>query len=141
MNPKLLKNIFIVTLFIGLQNVFAQNSREFIVDNAFVANIDSICEEVVGDDSCAGQEVYLVLDFSENDVIVTEKEISTCGKESISYTLKYKWKIEDNETITLSSNFKETGPNFIKDLSLKIENKKLVGYTKDTEVFNFKLIK
>ena len=120
----------------------AQSKVNFLINQTFSSKIGSTCEEVIGDDSCAGSEIYLTLKFSEETVSIIEKEITSCDEEHISFQQAYKWTLINDSEIKIGNNSKEIAYHFLKNLILKAENKTIVGYkeisTKQTDKFEFK---
>jgi len=124
-----------------MQNISAQKIENSLVGRTFVSNVDYICEVTVEPEPCAGLQVYLVLEFSKNKVVVIEKEISGCDDEYITFNQVYEWRIENTSEIIIESKPREVEYAFVKGLILKIENSALVGYkelfSKETKEYNF----
>ncbi|PKV51390.1 hypothetical protein ATE84_3475 [Aquimarina sp. MAR_2010_214] len=133
--------LLFINLFLGLN---AQSNNDILINQTFISMIGSVCEETPDDNPCAGLEIFLILNFSKNNVSILEKEVSSCGVENINYTLDYKWELIQNHEIKIYNNPKEIAYDFLKNLVIKVENKKVIGYTKrgdkKTDKFEFKKI-
>jgi len=114
-------------------------SKGALVGQAFSCSIGYMCEETPDNNPCAGLEIYLILNFSEETVSIIEKEISSCGVEHINSQLRYKWELTQDSEIKIDTNLKEIEYHFIKNLVLKIENGTVIG-NKNRETFKFKKI-
>lgn len=107
---------------------------------SFSSKIGSVCQETSEPNPCAGFQIYLDLNFSEFEVEVTEKEISTCGK--VEYKNKYlsEWYFENPDKVVIK---KLTSHNekIIEKNSLKFNfnEKKLIGIAtnKSKEKYTF----
>jgi len=124
------KCIILLFIILPFLTINAQNELEPLINVEYISNIGYGCEETPEPDPCAGVQMYLILKFTEESVSIIEKDISSCGSEYITCELEYKWEMSNNNEITIQSNPKEIEYKFLKDLVLKIENKKMVGYKK-----------
>ncbi len=120
--------LIVINSFITLH---AQSKNDLLINKTFSINIGSVCEETPEPNPCAGFEIFFILHFTKNNVSVLEKNISSCDSEDIVSKLNYKWEFTKNSEIKIYSNSKEIQYNFLKDLVLKIEKKKIVGYKKN----------
>ena len=122
-------------------SIDAQNNNDILTKQSFITKTGSVCEETPDDNPCAGFEIFVILNFNKERVLILEKEVSSCGLEKITSKLDYKWRLTENGKINIYSNPKEIKYHFLKDLVLKIENKKIIGYKKrehkNTEKFEF----
>lgn len=95
---------------------------------SFSANIGTVCVETSPPDPCAGYQIYLDLNFSEFEVEVIEKEISTCGK--VKYENKYlsEWYFENPDKVIIKK-LTSYNQQIIERNSLKFDfkEKKLIG--------------
>ncbi|WP_109435326.1 MULTISPECIES: hypothetical protein [Aquimarina] len=119
--------LILISSFLGLN---AQNEYDILINQTFISNIGSVCEETPEPDPCAGLEVYLILKFTKENISIVEKEISSCGSEYITSKLDYHWELIQNSEIKVHSIPKEIEYKFLKDLVLKIEDGKIIGYKK-----------
>lgn len=108
----------------------AQSKDAILIHQTFISKIGSICEETPDDNPCAGLEIHLILKFTKDNLSIIEKEISSCDEENISSRLSYKWKLTQNSEIKIDTNPQEIEYHFLKDLVLKIEDEKVIGYKK-----------
>ncbi len=107
-------------------NVQAQQTKENLLNKTFSAKVGSIYEETPDDNPCAGQQVFLVLQFSEKKVEVIEKNISSCNKETIVYKLEYSWKLKGQEVVIFTKP-EEVAYTYLEKLKLKLIAEKLLG--------------
>lgn len=122
-------NIGIIFLFINSFLLLqTQIESEFLINETFSSKVGYMCEETTDDDPCAGFEIYLVLKFSKEKVIIIEKEVSSCDTEQIASQLEYKWELTEDSEIKMDINPKDIKYHFLKDLILKTENKTIIGY-------------
>lgn len=108
----------------------AQSKDAILTQQMFITKIESLFEETPKSNPCAGLEIYLILKFTKDNLSIIEKEISSCDEEHISSKLDYKWELTQDSEIIIDSNPQEIEYNFLKDLVLKIENEKVMGYKK-----------
>ncbi len=117
-------NLIFILLAITIQ---AQKTDINLLGNTFSANVNSVCEETPDDNPCAGEQVYVVVTFSEEEVKLIEKGISGCDKETYSYSFKYKWEFKNNE-IKIHSNPEEVKYTCLKKLRLILKEEELLGF-------------
>lgn len=117
--------LMIMSLFLSFK---AQSQNDFITSKSFSYHIGSICEETSEPNPCAGIQEYLFLNFSPKEISIVQKEISTCGSEEIIHQFSYEWKLINDSSIKIESNPQEIQYSYFKDLDLRIENKKIIGY-------------
>ncbi len=119
-------------LFLLFINIFlsinAQDKANNLPSGEFISNIGYECEETPEPNPCAGVEMYIILNFTKERVLVTEKDISCCGSEYITSKLEYKWELTQDSIIKIHSKPEEIEYKFLKDLVLKIEKREMVGY-------------
>lgn len=60
---------FVINSFLVLNT---QSETDFLINQTFSSKIGYTCEEVIGDHSCAGSEIYLFLKFSKETVSIIE---------------------------------------------------------------------
>jgi len=121
------KNILILTLCFLCAFSYAQEMKGYL-HKELIAEVDFICEEVIGDSSCAGSTIYLNLIFDEEEVTVKEKEISTCGEELFVTDIgKYHWQLSPEKEITIDYNPEKTKYTRAENLSLHIVDQHIVG--------------
>lgn len=122
----------------------AQNKDAILIHHTFSSNIESICEETPDGYVSEGIEVYLILKFTNDAVIMLEKEVYSGGSENIVGKLEYKWDLIKDSQIKIYTNPYEIKYHFLKDLVLKIEEGKVIGYkkrgNKKTDKFEFNRI-
>ena len=118
------------TFMLLAQNISAQNAAEILVGHTFISNTGYTCMETAEPDPCAGLQAYLILEFSNDEVVVTEMEISGCNVEYIRSETNNKWSVKNKVAIVIDVETSEMEYAFIKDLTLKIEDGTLVGYKK-----------
>lgn len=109
----------------------AQQNLNFLENKVFTAHVASICEETVKPDPCAGQQVYLVLDFKDKKVAVSEKYVTTCGEERIRELGNYNWELVHNKEVSIDSDSTKIEYTFMQNLKLEVKNGHLIGKKKD----------
>ncbi|TCI91878.1 hypothetical protein [Tenacibaculum sp. M341] len=117
-------NLIFILIVITIQ---AQKSDLNLLGNTFSANVNSVCEETPDDNPCAGEQIYIVVTFSEEEVKLIEKGISSCDKETYSYSFKYKWEFINNE-IKIHSNPEEVKYTYLKKMRLILKEEELFGF-------------
>ena len=121
--------------------VNTQENNSLLINKNFIAKIGSICEETTDGYDCAGIEIYLILNFTKEDLSITEKQISSCGTENITFKLDYKWELTPQSEIKIGVDSTEITSNFFKNIVLKFENKTVIGYINNTEIEFEKIVK
>ncbi|SNR16864.1 hypothetical protein [Tenacibaculum jejuense] len=116
-------NIVFIIIAINLQ---AQQTKESLVGKIFSAKVGYICEETPEPNPCAGQQIFLVLQFNKEEVTITEKNRSSCDKETVAYQFKYAWSLDD-EVVVINSNPEEVRYTYLEKLKLNLKNGKLKG--------------
>lgn len=101
--------LLFINSFLGLN---AQSDNDMLINQTFISMIGSVCEETPDDNPCAGLEIFLILNFNEDNVSVIEKEVSSCGIDNIISTLDYKWKLTENYEIKIHNDPKEIEYDF-----------------------------
>lgn len=104
----------------------AQKVENKLIDKTFQANIGSICEETPDYNPCAGAEIFLVLQFTKNKVTITQKDVSSCNKETIYCKYTYNWKFKETEII-INSKLEEIKYTYINKLKVFYKEEKLIG--------------
>ncbi|MEE9361220.1 MAG: hypothetical protein V3U92_01330 [Cellulophaga sp.] len=125
-----MKTVILISILLLTLSCKAQKNRSLLINKTFMANIGSICEETPDGYDCACIEIYLILNFTKEDISIIEKEISSCGTENITSKLIYKWELTQNFETKIVSNPNEIAHGFLKDLVLKVENEKIIGNKK-----------
>lgn len=118
-----------LTILILLVTLYLNAQKEKISKKTYTAYVGSVCEEVDFTDSCAGYETFLVLKFKKDEVVVIEKNISSCNRETIVLNHNYKWKLINNE-IQIAFNKNEIKSSYFDDLKIEIRNNKIIGSKK-----------
>ncbi|WP_375239621.1 hypothetical protein [Aurantibacter sp.] len=116
----LIKVVFSFTLFLGFQDDL------FPVNKTFVSKIGTLCEEVEGDDFCAGSTIFLVLKFNKETVLAQEKYISTCDSVSVIPIGVFKWRLYQQNIV-----LENTEGTFLENLKLEVVNDVLSGKRKN----------
>ncbi len=124
-----MRNIFLVLFCVIVFSLKAQENKKNIANKTFIATVGSICEEVTPPSDCAGAMVYLVLKFDKNKVLITEKEISSCDKETIHYKVNYKWELINN-TVKIYKDLEEIRFTYLENLLLILKEGKILGTRK-----------
>ena len=101
----------------------AQLNEEILLNTEYTSVMETICEETSVPDPCAGQEIYLTLKFEKRNVFITQKSVSTCGKEHISLELEYKWELKKGNEIKIFAEPNEIKYSTLRDLKFKVEDK------------------
>ncbi|MFC4633473.1 hypothetical protein ACFO3O_06120 [Dokdonia ponticola] len=99
-----------------------------MVGKTFRAPIFSICEEVTGDDSCAGKQVYMEFYFEKENVDVIEVTIDSCGKITSEMIdgFPWQWKKEKYWTLVLGD-LERTKYTILENVRLTLQNDTLIG--------------
>lgn len=116
--------------------MYYQTDEKLHFNTNYTAIVNTICEETSIPDSCAGQEVYLVLNFKKRKVYITEKMISTCGEVYVRKELKYKWKFSGDNEIIIFSNPEEVKFTSLENLKLYFKDKVVFG-EKNSDIYYF----
>ena len=114
----------------------AQENQNLLVNKTFTAKVGSVYEETPNDNPCAGQEVYLVLKFKKEEVLVSEKYISSCGKESIIIIVNYKWELLKCNKIKIDVNPRRIEYTYLHKLTLELRNRQLFGKRKNGNIIS-----
>ena len=120
------KNILTILLFFFYS---LSNSQEMSIHlyKEFTTNVGTIYEETPDDNPCAGSQIYLTLFFEKETVSVSEKEVSTCGKENISEIGNFNWQLMPSNKIKIYFDLQKIKYTYAKNLSLELENNNIVG--------------
>lgn len=99
-----------------------------IVGKTYTAHIGSSCEEVIGDDSCAGLEIYMELYFEENNVDVIEVSVNSCDERISEMIDGFPWHWAKNKhwTIVLGD-LERIKYTIMENIRLTMRNGKLIG--------------
>lgn len=98
---------------------FGQEMKEYLNKNLAV-KVGSICEETPDDNPCAGLQVYLRFTFDEENVNVSEVEISSCDTEYPTELGKYTWELLDNREIAIAFDPERTKGTFAENIKLDL---------------------
>lgn len=103
-------------------------SEPVIVGKTYRTPIFSICEEVSGDDSCAGKQVYMELYFEKENVAVIEVNVDTCGESTSEMidNFPWQWKKETHWTVVIGD-LERTKHTMIENVRLTLQNDTLIG--------------
>jgi len=122
-----IKSVFTFLLFcVCFISCKAQKMKNHL-HKELIAKVGAIYEETPDDNPCAGSEIYLILVFDEKQVQISEKEISTCDKESITKIGTYNWRLLPNQEITVDFVSEQTEGTYAEQLSLEFRDKQLIG--------------
>ncbi len=103
-------------------------SEPAIVGKTFKAPIFSICEELVGDDSCAGQQIYMELYFEKDTVDVIEVTVNSCGKSTTEMIDSFPWQwVKDKHWTLVLGDLERTKHTIIENMRLSMQNDTLIG--------------
>ena len=99
-----------------------------IVGKTFKAQIGSICEEVAGDATCDGKQIYMELYFEEEQVNIIEVTVNGCGESTSEMIDAFPWHWAKNEhwTIVLGD-MERTKHTIIENVRLTMRNDTLIG--------------
>lgn len=109
----------------------AQGNQNALINRTFIAHVGSLCEETPDDNPCAGQEIYLVLEFKNEEVLIVEKHISSCNYELIVHIGNYKWALTHKNQVIIDAPSNKIEDTYLKDLLLEFKNEKLLGKRKN----------
>lgn len=106
------------------------NAQEMIshLNKELIAKVGTIYEETPDDNPCAGSEIYLTLLFNKKEVFLSEKEVSTCGKENVLEIGTFNWQLMPNNKINVDFDPEKTKYAYAKTLSLQLKNDTIFGY-------------
>jgi len=96
------------------------------LNKELIAKVGDIFEETPDDNPCAGSEIFLGFIFNKKEVKVYEKQISTCGKESVNRIGTYNWKLLCNKKIKIDFIPEQTKGTYAEHLFLELRDKQLV---------------
>ncbi|UHO39431.1 hypothetical protein H5J24_04820 [Chryseobacterium capnotolerans] len=122
------KYIICFTILLGSFQLYF--SQTILKGKNFKALIGNVCAETAEYNLCASHMIYLVLNFRDNDVVFTEKNVNSCN-ENITSRIHAKWKLDSEGKIILSYTSKIPEGNFLEGFRLQLNNNKLIGYKKD----------
>ncbi len=131
-----MKIILILPVLFLTLSLNAQENPNALVNKTFIAKVGSVCEETTDSNPCAGQEIYLVLKFEKEEVLVSEKYISSCGKESIIIIGSYKWELLKYRKIKIETSLKEIEYIYMEDLIFEFSNGQLLGKRKNGNIIS-----
>lgn len=118
--------LLLVTLLVGM-NLYL-NAQPRIVGKTYKVHIGSICEEVAGDDSCAGQQIYMELYFEENNVDVIEVSVNSCGERTSEMIDAFPWHwAKDKHWTIVLGDLERTKYTSIENVRLTMRNDTLIG--------------
>ncbi|AKK71441.1 hypothetical protein OK18_01220 [Chryseobacterium gallinarum] len=121
------KNILIFLTILSSPVCFSQTN---LINKNFQTVIGNVCEETSEPDPCAGYTIYLLLNFKNNQVSITEKNVRSCS-ESVKYQIKANWKQKPDGKIILFYPGKLPEDHFLEGFRLQYKGKQLTGYKKD----------
>ncbi len=98
-----------------------------LLNKELIAKVDTVYEETPDDNPCAGSQIYLTLLFDKEQVQITEKEISTCGKVATHKIGIYYWKMLPDQKIEVDFIKSQTEDTYAKNLALELRDKQLIG--------------
>ena len=119
-------NIFI-TLFCFLYSSSNAQEVDVHLNKELIAKVGTIYEETPDDNPCAGSEIYLTLFFDTEKVSVSEKEVSTCGKESVFEIGNFDWQLMSSNEIKIDFDPQKIKYTYAQNLSLELENNTIIG--------------
>lgn len=122
----MIRSIFILIFSFLYSFSNAQEMKSYL-NKELTANVGSIYEETPDDNPCAGSQIYLTFQFDKDKVSVSEKEITSCGKESINEIGKYNWKLGSNKEINIDFDLQKIKETYAENLFLEIGGKNIVG--------------
>lgn len=128
--------VLMISFLILTLSLSAQEKPNLLVNKTFTTKVGSICEETPDDNPCAGQEIYLVLKFEKEEVFVSEKYISSCGKESIIIIGQYKWELLKCNKIKIDADPKKILYTYMEDLIIEFKDEQLLGKRKNGNIIN-----
>ena len=116
--------LFIVCVFI-MTSLVAQPA---IVGKIYEAHLESICEEVVGDTSCTGQEIYMQLYFEKDEVSVIEISVYSCGERTSEMIDGFPWYWAKNKHwVIVLGDLERTKYTIIENMRFIIRDGRLIG--------------
>jgi hypothetical protein len=94
----------------------------------FIAKSGCICEEVVGDDTCAGQQIYMRLQFEDDTVDVIEESMDGCGETTSEFIDAFPWHwAKDKHWTIVLGDLERTKYTIIENIRLSMQNDTLIG--------------
>lgn len=120
------KNVFMLILYLFCSISFAQEMKKYL-NKELISKVGNICEETNDDSPCSGSDIFLAFLFNKEKVFVSEKVISTCGKESIYKIGTYNWKLLYSKEISIEFDSQRIKGTYAENLFLELRNKKLIG--------------
>jgi len=124
------KTVLFCTLFCFSFFVLQAQKMKNVLHKELTANVGTICEETPDDNPCAGSAIYLILVFDKKEVQVTEKEISSCDKETIHEIGTFDWKLKDHKEISIDFVPQKIQGTYAENLILELRDKQLLGRIK-----------
>ena len=119
---------FLLTMLLGLcfSFGFSQEMKNHL-HKKLIAKVGGIYEETPDDNPCAGSEIYLILEFEETLIHISEMEISSCNKESNHKIGTYNWRLASNDAIQVDFITKEIENTYANQLQLKLKDENIIG--------------
>lgn len=105
-------------------------SQAVLKGKTFKALIGNVCAETNEYNPCASHMIYLFLNFRDQDVIFTEKNVNSCSEDATS-RIQAKWKMDSADRLIVSYSSKIPKGSFLKGFRLQLKGNKLIGYKKD----------
>ncbi len=120
---KIVLAIFCVCMMTSLG---AQTSA--LVGKTFKAQIGSSCEEVAGDATCDGKQIYMELYFEEELVNIIEVTVNGCGESTLEMIdfFPWHWAKDEHWTIVLGD-LERTNHTIIENVRLTMRNDTLIA--------------
>ena len=122
-----MKHVVVFSFLMITMLVNAQSEDSFLIDNTFSAKLGDICEETPEPDPCAGQELYLVLEFGKEQVRAFERYTSSCEEITIVEIGNYKWSVLEEGELQIHYTIEAVEYTLLKDVELRIEDQILRG--------------
>ncbi|MEZ4778744.1 MAG: hypothetical protein R2786_05105 [Flavobacteriaceae bacterium] len=120
------KAFLLILLSISFWSAKSQSIQKNL-NKKLIAKVGDICEETIDSNDCAGIEIYVTLFFNEQKVTLSEKEVTTCGTETIVFSGTYFWNIASNKEITLDFDSKQIGGTYLKEMVFVVKDSLIIG--------------
>ncbi|MHA7058813.1 hypothetical protein ACWGOQ_0016430 [Aquimarina sp. M1] len=99
-----------------------------IINKTFIAKIGSICEEFSGDAVCAGQDIYIILQFYPGHVIVIEDRVDSCGATTSELIDGFQWSwIKNKHWVISFRNVERTQNTILENIRFIVRNGMIIG--------------
>ena len=89
-----------------------------------ITNVGYTCVETTAPDPCAGDQIYATIKITQENILISEKTVSSCGEENLIEIGRYSWKQVGNKIMI---EYPEERYMYAKIISLELKPNEIVG--------------